>query len=276
MTVKVLPGVRYGDLIRALDQLIDQANDARSGDVLEIHVKYLRWATEAARSLSAMTGHDDVARLILTRRHWAILALPVPEYLPASLSVQLELEQRVQELRATRDMLAAQVASWSSLTDLGHIVVPDTNLFLHHKDELPDIDWADILQTRGFESIHVAIPLIVIDELDRAKRTAATKSRARSTLKNLDAMAMRPGQPFALGQSSQDGTVDVRILAEDAEHVRHADPDMEIVDAAQALQDLTGGRVSLLTFDTGMVVRVRSRSHPLNVVKLGQDQRSDA
>lgn len=275
MTVRVLPGVRYNGVIQEFDRLINKANDARAGDVRDVYTKYVHWAADAARSLSARTSRDDLARLVLTRRHWAILGLEDPVRLATTSTVQLELEDRVLALQEARDLLAAQLAAWSSLADLGHIVVPDTNLFLHHKDALEDIDWAEILKAREFEAIHIAVPLIVVDELDSAKRTAATKARARSTLKSLDAMALKPGRRVVLGKSTQDGEVDVRILPEDADHVRLADPDMEIVDVAQGLQDLTGARVSLLTFDTGMVVRVRSRSSALNVVKLGHDLRND-
>jgi hypothetical protein len=81
-------------------------------------------------------------------------------------------------------------------------------------------------------------------------------------------MALRPGHALSIGKSSQDGDVDVRLLPEEAGHVRLADADLEIADVAQSLRDLTGRRVVLVTFDTGMVVRARSRSAGVTVKKL--------
>ena len=267
VTVRLLPGVPGKETLDEIDRLINSANDARGGDARDVYSKYVRWASDAARALSARISHEDVTRLILTQRHWVIQGLDQDRQ-ATTLAVQLELEQRASAFQAVRDEMRAELAAWPATKEPEWIVVPDTNVFLEHKDEFRDIDWAAIVHSAAFESIHIVIPLVVIDELDRAKRNDRVKTRARSTLKALDQMALRPGHALSIGKSSQDGDVDVRLLPEEAGHVRLADADLEIADVAQSLRDLTGRRVVLVTFDTGMVVRARSRSAGVTVKKL--------
>ncbi|MEV6415330.1 PIN domain-containing protein [Kribbella sp. NPDC051718] len=270
MTVRLLPGVAATAVLEELDRLINGAADARASDQRDQYAKYVRWATNAARSLGASLSHEDVNRLVLTQRHWVIQGLVQGE-LSALLAVQLELDQAVAALSAAQDVLREQMSMWPKQDELGRIIVPDTNIFLQHTDEFPDIDWAEAVKARGLESLHIVIPLVVIDELDRAKRNHTTKPRARQTLKLLNKMALHPGRPVSLRESSQHGTVDVRVLPEEVDHVRLADGDMEIVDVASALKDLTGLEVVLFTFDTGMVVRARSRGTGVTVRQLTQD-----
>jgi hypothetical protein len=266
----LLPGATASAVVEELGRLINGATDARGSDARDQYPKYVRWAADAARSLAARVSHEDVNRLVLTQRHWVIQGLVQGE-LPAILAVQLELDQRVAELTAAQTALGSQMSTWPTSDDPGRIIVPDTNIFLEHANEYPDIDWADTVKARGLEPLHIVIPLVVIDELDRAKRNHTTKTRARRTLRLLNQMALRPGQPAPLGESSQHGPVDVRVLPEEADHVRLADADMEIVDVANALKDLTGLQVELVTFDTGMVVRARSRGTGVRVRQLKQD-----
>ncbi|MFB6726141.1 PIN domain-containing protein [Kribbella sp. NPDC056345] len=251
--------------------MINAAADARGSDQRDQYAKYVRWANGAVASLGTCLSHEDVNRLILTQRYWLIQGLTHTGLVTVQ-AVQLELDQAVAVLTAARNTLRAQVDMWLSSERAGCIIVPDTNIFLEHADEFPDIDWAEVVRADGLEPLHIAIPLVVIDELDRAKRNQAKKSRARRTLKLLNQMALRPGSPVALPESSQHGTIDVRVLAEEVDHVRLLDADMELVEVASALKDLTGLDVVLVTFDTGMVVRARSRAAGVTVCQLDQNR----
>ena len=66
----------------------------------------------------------------------------------------------------------------------------------------------------------------------------------------------------------ESGKVTVELLLEEPGHVRLPHPDDELVDQALALEALSGRKVYLVTFDTGMSVRARAAG--LEVIKLAE------
>jgi len=66
--------------------------------------------------------------------------------------------------------------------------VPDTNYLLNHPQHLETIPWVT-LASQDVEHLIVAIPILVVDELDKAKRrtdeiengTESVRTRARIT-----------------------------------------------------------------------------------------------
>jgi predicted ribonuclease YlaK len=72
---------------------------------------------------------------------------------------------------------------WRGVSDL---LVLDTNFYVEHPVEVQDADLARLTSatTPGWE-IHVLVPLLVVDELDRLKRDNQARSRARTALKVL-------------------------------------------------------------------------------------------
>jgi rRNA-processing protein FCF1 len=257
MTLRLLPGASIETLMTALNRICNAANDARAGDGTQVYEKYIRWAVDATRSLGYLVSQEDLDRLVLTRRYWTLQSL-VPGELSTNLALQLELEQAANGIAAARDDLQAQLSSWPVSEEREHVLVPDTNVFLHHEQEFPDVPWEDIVNAAAYEPIHIVVPLVVIDELDQAKRRQETRSRARTALKHLDRMALKPRRLYVLRQSSQDGQIDVRVLSEGRGHVRLPRPDAELVDVVRGLGDLLNRDVTIVTFDTGMVVRARA------------------
>jgi hypothetical protein len=257
VTLRLLPGAPADRVIEALNHACNGANNARAGSGTEVYEAYVRWAVDTARSLGALVSQEDLERLVLTPRHWTLQSA-VPGQLGTNLALQLELEQAANALGAARDDLRAQLVLWQVGEEREHILVPDTNVFLHHEQEFHEVPWEDIINAAAYEPIHVVVPLVVIDELDHAKRRHETRSRARTALKQLDRMALQPGRPYPLRKSSQEGLIDVRLLPEERSHVRLPRPDAELVDVVRGLRDLVNRDVTIVTFDTGMVVRTRA------------------
>ena len=197
MTVIPLPGVSTDHLLTALrDEATNLAN-LRSGprDAMDRFNAYLTWSNAAVSRLSVMVHNDDVDRLVTTPRYWALQGTdPSSRLLSLAGFVDLEISDRLRAFEAEHDRLSAEVGRWG--TRPGRLVVPDTNVFLHHDDYFDEIDWPEAVNARAL-GVHLIIPLLVIDELDRQKRTERgakvsqrnseqVRSRARITLRRLD------------------------------------------------------------------------------------------
>ena len=84
--------------------------------------------------------------------------------------ISLELDQRAEALEAAIKALQAQIERWS----LTHaFVVADTSFYIEHQDKLETGGLPSLLDLPGMP-VHVLVPIVVVDELDRLKspRTA--------------------------------------------------------------------------------------------------------
>lgn len=233
---------------------------------------YKRWATTAVRLLGAAISRDDLNRLVTTPGYWALQRLAPAEAKHQFELIDLELDERCSDLKQARDQLAGDIRRWSSPP--GMLVVADTNVYLHHEHYFDEIPWHPIVQAQT-EGVRLVIPLLVVDELDRNKRTAQNKrtnrsggtesvrTRARKTLAKLDRMFENPRWTASLIPArGKFGAVTAELLLDDPQHTRLPIADDEIVDRARALQDLTGRDVHVATFDTGMALRARTAGLP--------------
>jgi hypothetical protein len=227
---------------------------------------YRRWSTQTASALRHLLRPADVDRLVATPRHWALHALDPAAHLDNGAGlVDLELDIRRDELQAEVNALDAVVARRGA--HHGALVVADTNIYLHHPKPFDEIDWAPLVPDAGHAGIHLVVPLLVVDELDRQKQGQSGKpvvrggkelarTRARTTIRTLEELfddpaaipMVRPGPP----------PVRAELLLDPLGHARLASPDAEIVDRACAVRDLFGSQVTVVARDTGMVFRARN------------------
>jgi predicted ribonuclease YlaK len=117
--------------------------------------------------------------------------------------------------------------------------------------------------------MHVLVPMLVVDELDRLKRDNQARSRARTALKMLDEVFKRVSKQNPMGLLRQEdnttgpdglvglGRITMELLFDPPEHVRLPDNDGEIVDRAVAVQSLAGKPVTMVTYDKSMSLRAR-------------------
>jgi hypothetical protein len=257
MPPKLLPGTQVDAVLDALTSLTNRLSNVGTGDKWTVLTGYLRWANDAADQLSTLVSAQDVAHLVLTRRHWALQGIAPPANEALMSLLQLEIRERSRAFAATGEDLQRAIDRWKQHP--GHLVVADTNIYLHHPDAFTDMDWRALIEAREYDWIQLVLPLLVVDELDRAKHGNA-RTKARVTLRAVDALFTDAQWAARLPDSGGHDRVRAHLLLDGARHERLPHADSELVDRCRALAAIAGRDVTLMTFDTGMAIRARSAS----------------
>jgi predicted ribonuclease YlaK len=162
----------------------------------------------------------------------------------------------------------------------------DTNVYLEHRDGLEQLNFDSILAALE-APIRVLVPMMVIDELDSAKRLSDhRRGRATIALAVINRVVRQGGALHerdltavaAGGLVPVPGEVTLEVLSEPLDHQRLPNNDAEIVDRALAVQAAVGTTVTLVTFDTGMALRALEaglNDHLLPESDRAIDQRRD-
>jgi hypothetical protein len=263
MPLKFLPGARVDAVLDALTSLSNRLSTVGTGDKWDVLTGYLRWANDAAHQLSTLVSAADIAYLVLTRRHWAVQGIAPPANDALMSLLQLEISERTRAFAAAHEDLQRAVDHWGRHP--GHLVVADTNIYLHHPDVFTDMDWRALVEVREYDWIQFVLPLLVVDELDRAKHGNA-RTKARVTLRAVDALFPDVQWAVPMQDSGGHDLMRAHLFLDDPGHVRLPHADSELVDRCCALAAITGREVTVVTFDTGMAIRARSAN--LTVRKL--------
>lgn len=249
-------GVLTESLISAIREEHAKVVNLRStmGGGFDRFMAYLRWSNDAVLRLSTMLYPGDLQRLVTTERYWKLQALD-PSTRADTLGgfVDLEITDRERALRAAVEELESERRRWSGRS--GSLVMPDTNVFVHHEMEFVDLPWAEVIGSH--RGVHLIIPMLVVDELDNLKRSGkdVSRTRARTTLRLLDEL-VRPRQVTALHPSKAGlEEVTAELLLDDSGHIRLQRADSEIVEVALRVQRVAGRPVTVVTFDVGMKYR---------------------
>ncbi len=274
MVVSILPGINASVVLGTLESAANELSNIVSGDKYELFNRYCRWANLTAPALARLLSLGDVEGLVLTHRHWVIQAID-PSANDSILSLlNAEINERVEDLRRAHNDLMLAVRRWEGPAD---VLVADTNVFLHHRLPFGAIPWHELVVSPEEPSlawICLAIPIIVVDELDKAKR-GNYRRRARECLKTMEEMFRGGTSSITFNGAPTSSLTQVQLIIDDPHHVRLADPDMELIDRAESLASLANGRVTLVTFDTGMALRGRSVGRDLEVLLLSDEERAD-
>jgi predicted ribonuclease YlaK len=121
---------------------------------------------------------------------------------------------------------------------------------LSYHEKLEDIDWAEFQSTDAL-GIRLAVPMVVIDELD-ATKSDDLRGRANYSLAVLDKVLRRDGR-----LKDAPVQVEVKLLSDPMGHRRLPINDQEIIARTLSLQAVAQSPVTLLTCDTGMALRAR-------------------
>jgi hypothetical protein len=213
---------------------------------------YLRWVNEAARQLGAVVRDRDVEALVLSQRQWVLQRMDPTTNGDLPNLLRLELEERITTLNEMAASLRDFVGRWNP-SDAGHLVIPDTNVYLHGEEDIATFDWRKMADIRPHDRITVIIPILVVDELDRSKRDDV-RTQARLTLKKLNEMFSDPAYSVPL----TDKDTRARLLLDAPNHERLADADSEFIDRVHALAVLSGLPTVVLTYDMGMSLRAKA------------------
>lgn len=267
MTVPLLWPRSTASVQSLIDSLRDVGNKAHNVPVPpEPDLQaYVTWATDAADALQPLVHSEDIDRLIRTPMFWAALSMPLHGEQTRRL-IQAEMRARRRALQLAVESLELFLRRFTH--DLPTtVVVPDTNILLEHPTELTDTDWHELAprHVRPLDGIHVAVPLVVVDELDDLKRQKVTRTRARSALKQIYMPdSSDPSMRKVLQASGHTrGPVLLEVVGESPGHVRLPRNDDEIINVAARLRDALGGTsVVFATYDTGAALRATAAGLP--------------
>jgi hypothetical protein len=277
-----LPGTNRENLLQALRSVDNAVRNLRGGGTGAAQRRladYLEWTTTAARFLGSQIRAADLAALVFTPGYSRLLPLAgtmtgddMNTQRVLNALVSQELDQRVTAFEAAITALDAQVRRWSAY---GHFVVPDTGFYIRHPEKLEAVEFGPLIDVRQ-SPVHVLVPIVVVDELDRLKeiKDRHVRWRAGYTLAVIDRVLEDPRRPGRLRAGDVDAPpggiarsdVTMEIVFDPPGHVRLPIADDEIVDRCLAIEPLAGRKVTLLTYDTGQSTRARAAG--LEVKKL--------
>jgi hypothetical protein len=263
VAVRCLPGVGRITLLEALISIRELQRDVRIGDAgaFRFSRDYLTWVTDASRVLSGLISSPDVDTLVLSDRYRLMLPALVnlhPHFSGQELIdlVQLELDERANALDGLISELEQLGQRWPGR---GVFVAADTSFFLEAEKKMDEYDFASLLDLAD-KPLHLFVPMVVVDELDKAKSDRA-RARAHSALAILDETLVDPRQPANLQRDSNRdkllGQITIELLLDPPGHTRMSITDDEIIDRISAVASLVESEITLLTCDTGMAMRAR-------------------
>lgn len=257
-------GADRSTLMKTVAQIEMDLANVRSGGTSagDLFDGYLRWAANAVRMLRHQAREADVEALVLTRRYWVIQALVGGPIGTARDLVEVEIDDRLaifaEAIRNTR----AEFERWDRMD---WIVVADTSFFHQHPQKLDEVDLSKVLESRH-EVIGLVVPMVVVDELEKQKRSTDKhlRGRAQVTLAVFERVAsygagrLREADFSPIDQGAiPSGEIWLDVLFDLPGHTRLPINDDEIVDRALSVQALSGKDVTFLTYDTNQALRAR-------------------
>lgn len=276
----MLPGANREDLVQVLDDLTSRLDSLRGGSGgPDRFGDYLGWTTIAARTLRGHVAATEIDRLVYSGHYDRLLLRRSDDSASRDL-LSLELDHRHETFSAEKTSLRSVIERWSS-QDL--FVGFDTTFFINYPSKIADVDFQALFNVRD-DTIHLLIPLIVVDELDKLKdsKDRLTRWRAAHTLGYFDEKFQYPTHVARLRDEDYSqlkdggiprGTVTAEILFDPPGHVRLPIEDDEIIDRLITVQPLVGRKVRFITYDTGQSMRARKAG--LEVRKLSKPREEE-
>lgn len=269
MVVRLVPGAVAEAACRALVEAHQALTRLPAhGDDEQFFVEYCRWTVDQARILRSLILGHHVDELIFTARHavlqtigagWGAGRAP-----HLRLLISAEVEERGSALSRAATELRRELDTWSAA---GALIVPDTNVFLHHREKFDAIPWSSLVDAAG--PVTIVLPIVVIRELDRQKFVGRGKDqrwRAGYSLSRIETLFTGRAigtESTALNSAAQ---VHVRVIIDALGHRPLERPDDEIISQALTVQDWAARPVTLATFDTNMAFTARQAG--LSVIKM--------
>lgn len=222
---------------------------------------YQRWAPAASENLGLVFELVELEALIATSRHDTLLGLHAGDnhdLINGLISAEVADRKRVFE--ALIDSLDTLSRSCKALprSKYDHsVLVPDTNVFLHQEKRFEELNWQEIAAHHS--EVRVIVPMVVVRELDRHKRSASNskvtrkgtefvRDRARVSARELSSLFTRPTDVVTLVP----GAISIELLLDPTGHIRNPDADSELIARAAALTGVADRRIAIVTSDNGM------------------------
>src|SRR5260370_15340099 len=184
MLLTPLPGLDRKHLHETLRQVdTDVSNQYTGGPhgYYERLLSYLDWTSRDVERLGSLMSSDDLDRLVLTKRYEQLLAgvaslAGEQTQRLTDLLVSLELRQRTDAFDQAVKALGRELALWERR---GRPVVADSSFYIEHPQKLEEANFPELLDVWD-DSIHLMVPMVVVDELDSLKRSKDRQERSRA------------------------------------------------------------------------------------------------
>ncbi|WP_042435223.1 PIN domain-containing protein [Streptacidiphilus anmyonensis] len=259
----------FGPTIDSLQRLFYENGNAQNGHgAPALQDNYLRWVEDAERVFEGNFSDTALLDGLHSRHYWEIRHIngQTPRPIPLILG-----EFKAQAARIEAAM--AKLREMQAFAErVGAVIVPDTSALIQGKF-FEHFDWS--VETGCGASVRLVILSMVLEELDQTKdrdRGRAQK-RARSVTKRLRELArnVSPGEPVPF----RDGGA-FEVYFEDEWHIRRPIPDIEIIDQALSIQEITSGKILLATADATMEFRARLQGLEVFDMPTPADDESDS
>src|SRR5882757_7949748 len=215
-----------------------------AGRVGGLYDEYRGWAFQAIRMLRPHVRAESNDRLVATRGYWHIQSV---DPLHADLRLaQLEIDERRAEFQSAREELEGAVGLWRNSSET--LIVADTNVFLHHHEMFTAVAWETVAPQAQYQPCRLIVPLLVIDEIDKAKTNTGfvepdekalppeerqygtVRSRARRVLRELNELFTDPTKTSVIrGRTAETAAVFATLVMDDPGHKRLPSADNELV-----------------------------------------------
>lgn len=271
LSIRAMPGSagadQLGEFLAWLDQQLTNLPGRYSGHAHDLLNGYLTVIDNACRVLRGHLHPDDLERLLLTPRYRLLAGggMPASQFYG---NITVEIDDRRAAIQQLTGAISAALVRWGT----SRLVVVDTSAFYNSPAEFASWDIRSAIPdlTAG-HTLHLIIPMVVADELDRLKdsKDRHQRWRARHTLRDLHAIL---GRGITAPLTEGTDRVSVEILVDPLGHQRLPDNDDEILDRALLVQCLASRPVSVLTSDYGMLWRATALNlNPIHLLNTDQD-----
>jgi rRNA-processing protein FCF1 len=254
--IELRPSAQLAEVRAVLIELARQVSDIRGagGTPLDRLNAWRDWSARAPALARTQLSDKSVQEAVLGTRYAMLQTLSPSDY-GSSLSslIDTELQVRLDHLSEALNEVEAFAASWGS----GRIaVLLDTNVLLAAGPRVAKIEWDSVLNST-YSSAAFAIPIQVVEELDRLKDRGSneTRTNARFALKWIDELDLHGDYPRPFGTKAPNTTI--RVWVDENDRVPLAEVDRDIIDRAQQLAPFTK-RTVIASMDRSMVLRART------------------
>ena len=256
---RIAPGMPLKSVSDALKMRANEARNIRGGanNSIDIFNRYIAWTTGTERMLQSMLTPGELERLLLTRRYWLLQGMDPTRNLDVANLVRLELDDRAAAMEAAAAELETASGLWSGNKQ---VIVADTNFYIYSADLFTTLDLRGLFETAETDTLVLVIPLLVVDELDNAKRNNDSKSHARMAAREINILFDRTDASRQIGDTMAEAVV----LLEPPGYIRQVKPDLEIIGQSLALRAVATN-VVLGTFDIGMRLRATAAGLPVKL-----------
>jgi PIN domain len=254
--MQLQPDVRLGEAIDRLAEIQQEIqldlHNLYSDSADRRWQHYLEWCGRTERTLRQVFVNTTLVDAIQSPRHWHLQGA-----VPAAWARELV----GNELRYLDGVFLQELDHLKLFLPLegrtGRPLLFDTNVWAHFAPldgRIGRDEWIKITGAPNGAEFWVVIPVVTLDELDRLAHNRDRKQNSRPRQAR-NSIAPFVGRLLSPQPAAINSWMTVDVLPDPPGQRQNPDGDMELLERAQFLCQVTGSRVTVVTSDQGMEVR---------------------